>query len=102
MRVSFCKIFQLKASHKERNMSNLRETKKAYVCTIYINIYTHTHICTGHFITYSGITKIYYRKTVGHVFTKPVQIEGKTKKFSPQLVFFIVVHISAARRCECM
>ena len=25
---------------------------------------------------YSGITKIYDRKTVGHVFTKPVQIEG--------------------------
>ena len=25
---------------------------------------------------YSGITKLYYRKTLGHVFTKPVQIEG--------------------------
>ena len=24
---------------------------------------------------YSRITKIYYRKTVGHVFMKPVQIE---------------------------
>jgi hypothetical protein len=33
---------------------------------------------------YSGITKIYYRKTVGHVFTKPVQIEGTTQKFFPQ------------------
>jgi len=31
---------------------------------------------------YSGITKNYYRKTVGHVFTKPVQIEGTTKKFT--------------------
>jgi hypothetical protein len=30
---------------------------------------------------YSGITKIYYRKTVGHVFTKPVQIEGTTENF---------------------
>ena len=30
---------------------------------------------TGRFIMYSGITNIYYRKTVGHVFTKPVQIE---------------------------
>ena len=30
---------------------------------------------------YSGITKSYYRKTVGHVFTKPVQIEGTTQKF---------------------
>ena len=39
MRVSFCKIFQLKASHKERNMWNLRETKKAYVCNIYIYIH---------------------------------------------------------------
>ena len=29
-------------------------------------------------LVYSGITEIYYRKTVGHVFTKPVQIEGKT------------------------
>jgi len=33
---------------------------------------------------YYGITKIYYRKTVGHIFTKPVQIEGTTRKlFSP-------------------
>jgi len=30
---------------------------------------------------YSGIIKIYYRKTVGHVFTKPVQIEGTTQIF---------------------
>ena len=36
---------------------------------------------TGRFILYSGITKICYRKTVGHVFTKPVQIEGTTQKF---------------------
>jgi hypothetical protein len=28
---------------------------------------------------YSRITKIYYRKTVGHIFTKPVQIEGTTQ-----------------------
>jgi hypothetical protein len=33
---------------------------------------------------YSGITKIYYKKPVGHVFTKPVQIEGTTQKFFPQ------------------
>jgi hypothetical protein len=50
---------------------------------------------------YAGITKIYYRKTVGHVFMKPVQIEGTEKNF-PSTLFFIVVHISAARRCECM
>jgi len=39
---------------------------------------------TGRFIMYSGITKIYYRKPVGHLFTKPVQTEGTTqKKFYP-------------------
>jgi len=36
---------------------------------------------TGRFIMYSGITKIYYRKTVGHVFMKPVQLEGTTQNF---------------------
>jgi hypothetical protein len=41
-------------------------------------------ICTGRFIMYSGITKIYYRKTVAHVFTKPVQIERTTQKFLSQ------------------
>jgi hypothetical protein len=31
-------------------------------------------------------------KTVGHVFTKPVQIEGTTQKlFFPSKLFFIVV-----------
>ena len=29
-------------------------------------------------------TKIYYRKTVGHVFTKPIQIEGTTEKYFSQ------------------
>jgi hypothetical protein len=38
----------------------------------------------GHFIMYSGITKIYYRKTAENVFMKPVQIEGTTKKFFSQ------------------
>ena len=33
------------------------------------------------------ITKIYYRKTVGHVLTKPVQIEGTTQTFSPLSCF---------------
>ena len=33
---------------------------------------------------YSGITKIYYRKTVGHVFTKPVQIERTTQNIFSQ------------------
>jgi hypothetical protein len=36
---------------------------------------------TGRFIMYSGIIKIYYRKPVEHVFTKPVQIEGKIQFF---------------------
>ena len=47
---------------------------------------------TGRFIMYSGITKICYRKTVGHVFTKPVQIKGTTQKnFFPSNLFFIEV-----------
>jgi hypothetical protein len=37
---------------------------------------------------YSGITKIYYRKTIGHVFTKPVQIEGTTQTFFSPLNCF--------------
>ena len=41
-----------------------------------------TRYYTGRFIMYSGITKIYYRKTVGHVFKKPVQIEGTTQIFT--------------------
>jgi hypothetical protein len=40
------------------------------------------------------------RKTVGHIFTKPVQIEGTTQIFFFRKLFFIVVHISAPRRCE--
>ena len=52
---------------------------------------------------YSGITKNYYRKTVGHVFTKHVQVEEKTQNVFFFIKFFlIVVHISAATRCECM
>ena len=51
---------------------------------------------------YTGITKIYLRKTVGHVVTKPVQIEGTTNFFTPGKMFFFVVQISAARRCEFM
>jgi len=52
---------------------------------------------------YSGITNIYYRKIVGPVFTKPVQIEGTSQKFFfPTKLFFFVVYISAAGRCECM
>jgi hypothetical protein len=39
---------------------------------------------TGHFIMHSGITKIYNRKTGGHIFMKPVQIEGTTQKFFSQ------------------
>jgi len=30
---------------------------------------------------YYGITKIYYNKALGHVFTTPVQIEGITQNF---------------------
>jgi len=35
---------------------------------------------------YSGITKIYYKKTARHVFTKPIQIEGTTQTFPPPTV----------------
>jgi hypothetical protein len=49
---------------------------------------------TGHFIRYSRITKMYYRKAIGHVFTKPVQIEGTTQKFvSLQVVFHRSSHV---------
>ena len=37
---------------------------------------------------YSGITKTYYRKTVGHVFTKPVRIERTTQKNFFAVSFF--------------
>jgi len=39
---------------------------------------------TGRFKMYSGITQIYYRKPVGHVFMEPVQTEGTTQNFFPQ------------------
>ena len=41
---------------------------------------------------YSVITKIYYRKPVGHVFTKPVQTERNNSK-----IFFqqVVIHRSS-------
>jgi len=32
----------------------------------------------------------------------PVQVEGEIQNFLSSKLFFIVVHISAARRCECM
>jgi hypothetical protein len=51
---------------------------------------------------HSGITKICDGKPVGHVFTKPVQIEETTQNVFPRRSFFIVVHIYAARRYECM
>jgi hypothetical protein len=54
-------------------------------------LHTHIHLppaYTGCFIMYSGITKIYDRKTIGHMFKKPVQIEWTTQKqFSQKVVF---------------
>jgi hypothetical protein len=44
-------------------------------------------VCTGRFVMYSGITKICYRNTAGHVFTKPVQIEGTTDSPPPVSCF---------------
>jgi len=43
---------------------------------------------TGRFIMHSGITKIYYRKKVGHVFMNPVQIEEKTLIFILLYILF--------------
>jgi hypothetical protein len=37
---------------------------------------------------YFWITKIYDRKTVGHVFKKSVQVEGTTRIFFSQKVVF--------------
>ena len=37
---------------------------------------------------YSGITKIDYRKAVGHIFTKPVQIEGTQNFFFSPVICF--------------
>ena len=44
--------------------------------TIYIYIYIYN---TGRFIIHSGITKNYYRKTVGHVFTISLFLWGYVK-----------------------
>jgi len=40
----------------------------------------------------SGITTIYYRKTVGHIFTKPVLIEGTTQFPHPPPVSCFFFH----------
>jgi len=53
-----------------------------------VSVNNTTLYSTGCFIMYSGITKIYYRKTVGHVFTKPIQIEGTTQHFFPSVSCF--------------
>jgi len=37
---------------------------------------------------YSGVRIVYCRKTVGHVFTKPVTIEGTTQNFLPPVCSF--------------
>ena len=48
------------------------------------NIFFTKNIYTGRFIMYSVITKMYYTKTIGHVFMKPVQTEGTTQKLFSQ------------------
>jgi len=57
------------------------------------------HIYIERFIMYSGITDIYYRKTVGHVFTKPVQIEGTTQKKKTFPSKFTFLPLSDASVC---
>ena len=53
---------------------------------------------------YSGITKNYYTKIVGHVYTKPVQIERTTQKlFFPVSCFssqFTFLPLGDARACS--
>jgi hypothetical protein len=63
--------------------------KSAFVKHLIDNSHTMGTIeSTESFITYFGITKIYYRKTVGHIFTKPVETEGTTQNFfSPVCCF---------------
>ena len=39
-----------------------------------------------------GITKMYYKKNVGHDFKKPVQVEGTTQKHLA-LIFFRNLHM---------
>jgi hypothetical protein len=45
-------------------------------------------------LMHSGNTKIYDRKTVGHVFTKPVQMEGTIQKlfFPSKFIFYRSSH----------
>jgi len=98
--------------HKPPSNAKVKERVELYLCAPWTFVacsrmsftFTFTFFVyyTGCFLIYSRITKIYYRKTVGHIFTKTVQIEGITQKFFPSKLFFIVVHISATRRCECM
>ena len=52
---------------------------------------------------YSRITEIYYRKTVGHIFTKHIQIEGKTQNIFPSKFFssqFIFLPLGDASVCS--
>jgi hypothetical protein len=81
---------------KSRSLNLLEPYEPVQACTgIYLSLVIfrrrefkrgiHRNICnirglyTGRFIMYTGITKIYYRKTAGHVFAKPVQIEKKQR-----------------------
>jgi len=58
---------------------------------------------TGRFIMYSAFTKIYYKKNRRtHIYETCTDRRNNSKLFSPNKLFFILVHISAARRCECM
>ena len=63
------------------------------------------HVNTGRFIMYFGSTKIDCRKTVQHVFTKPVQIEGTTQNvfFFPSKLFsslFTYLPLGGASVCS--
>ena len=48
------------------------------------------------------ITKICYRKTVRHVLKKTTDRRNNSEHFFLIKLFFTVIHISSAGRCECM
>ena len=78
----------------------LERPEVAPVVPRYFNI-----LHTGRFVMYSWITKLYYRKTVGHVLCETCtdrRNNSKSPPPPPSKLFFIIVHVCAARRCECM
>jgi len=68
----------------DKSTFNIQPNHTLATMGFYSSVLQETQQNTGCFVTNSGITKIYYRKNVGHVFTKPVKTEGTTQNFFPQ------------------